>query len=169
MENPSKLLYLVRHAKSSWSDPGLSDEARPLNSRGEQDAPRMGAWLAQQALLPQHIVSSPARRARATAEIVATELRFDPAGIAIDPDIYFNGLQRMLAAIQRNDDHIDRLMMVGHNPVMTQLFRELTGEPLANMPTCAIAIIEFSMPSWGLVDTTPGRLLAYQTPKGLDA
>jgi len=167
MENPSKLLYLVRHAKSSWSDPGLSDQARPLNSRGEQDAPLMGAWLAGQAFLPQHIVSSPARRARSTAEIIATSLRFDPAGIAIDPDIYFNGLQRMFAAIQRNDDDIDRLMMVGHNPVMTQLFRELTGEPLDNMPTCAIAIIEFAAPSWGLIDTTPGHLLAFQTPKGL--
>lgn len=169
MTQPQKLLYLVRHAKSSWGDRSLSDEERPLNQRGERDAPRMGQWLSEQPDLPQHIVSSPARRAHSTAKILAQAVGMDPEAITIDPDIYFQGQRGMHSAIERSDDRIDRLMMVGHNPVMTGLFREFSGENLDNMPTCAIAIIRFSTTSWGLVDTTPGQLLAFQTPKRLKA
>lgn len=169
MEPPKKLLFLVRHAKSSWDDSTLGDEARPLNDRGQTDAPRMGRWLAEQPLQPQVIVSSPAQRARSTAKIIAASLGRKASEIVIDPDIYFRGLRGMLTAIERTDDSIDRLMLVGHNPVMTGLFSELSGEALDNMPTCAIAIIEFPMLSWGLTDTTPGSLLAYQTPKRLAA
>ncbi len=165
MTQAQKTLFLVRHAKSSWDDPTLSDEARPLNERGRHDAPLMGEWLAEQPLQPQQIVSSPARRAHSTAKILAAALGMDPEDIGIDPDIYFRGMRGMLAAIERSDDAVDRLMLVGHNPVMTGLFRELTGEPLDNLPTCAIAIIDFPMVSWGLVDSTPGRLVAYQTPR----
>ena len=167
MEESNKLLYLVRHAKSSWSNPSLDDAARPLNERGEYDAPRMGQWLAQQSAIPQQIVSSPARRAHSTAQIIAAELGIEPGEIDIEKAFYFTGQHGMLAAIERSDDSINRLMVVGHNPVMTELFRTLSGEPLDNMPTCAIAVIEFPMTSWGLLDTTPGLLLAFQTPKRL--
>ncbi len=166
--NPSgKILILVRHAKSSWDDPRLADVDRPLNRRGQHDAPAMGQWLAAREERPQRVISSPANRARSTAEHLVRAMDMDPDDILIDDELYFAGIHGMLRALERVDDTHDRVMMVGHNPVMTGLFNQLSGSRLANMPTCAIGIIRFDMPSWGLVDVTDGELLAYQTPKRL--
>jgi phosphohistidine phosphatase len=174
MATPQKTLFLVRHAKSSWDNRSLDDAQRPLNERGERDAPRMARWLAAQSPVPGHIISSPAVRAHTTAQHMADAL--SPAHgaaagalISIDQDLYFTGVHGMLRAVERADDQHEALMLVGHNPVMTDLFNQLTGEQLWNMPTCAVAMIGFSMASWGLVDSTAGVLLAYETPKSLRA
>ena len=163
----NKTLILVRHAKSSWNNPGLSDEERPLNTRGERDAPRMGDWLSATGIQPDLMVASPAQRARSTAVHIARALGRQDHSIVIDQQLYFTGVHGMLRAIEAVDDANVSLMMVGHNPVMTQLFNQLSGEQLSNMPTCGMGILTFDMPSWGLIDSTPGRLQAFQTPKGL--
>lgn len=163
-----KTLVLVRHAKSSWKDASLADIDRPLNKRGKRNVPEMGRWLSGQGAPPDAVVSSPANRALSTARVLANELGLEPSSIAVDEDIYFAGTDGMVRALERVDDDHDRVMMVGHNPVMTRLLNQLTGSDVWNMPTCAIAIIHFDMTSWGLVDSTPGRLVAYQTPKSLE-
>ncbi len=163
-----KILTLVRHAKSSWKDSSLADIDRPLNKRGRRDAPRMAEWLVAQGKPPELIVSSPANRALTTARVMAEALGQGPDDIQVEQDLYFAGTHGMLRALERVDDGFQRVMMVGHNPVMTQLLNQLTGADVWNMPTCAIAMIGFDMDSWGLVDCTAGELLAYQTPKLLD-
>ncbi len=167
MSQQGKILVLVRHAKSSWKDANLADIDRPLNTRGRRDAPAMGRWLLGQGTLPELILASPARRARATAEHLLSELGLAPANLVEDRDLYFEGSDGMVRALERVEDRFDRVMMVGHNPVMTRLLNQLTGGDVWNMPTCAMAIIRFDMPSWGLVGSTDGELLAYQTPKEL--
>ena len=167
MTTPSKTLILVRHAKSSWGDPSLGDEERPLNKRGHRDAPRMGQWMVERGLAPDLVISSPANRARTTAEYLAQSLAYAPDSIIIDRQLYFTGVHGMLRAIEAVDDGVGVLMMVGHNPVMTDVYNQLTGEQLWNLPTCGVGVIAFDMPSWGLVDSTSGRLLAHQTPKSL--
>jgi phosphohistidine phosphatase len=169
MASTRKTLILVRHAKSSWKDATLADIERPLNQRGRRNAPVMGEWLANQGAPPEIILSSPAARARATALCFAEALDFEPDGIEVEQDLYFAGTDGMLRALERVDDRHDRVMMVGHNPVMTSLVNQLTGGDLWNMPTSAVAVIGFDMESWGLVDVTPGVLLAYQAPKMLEA
>jgi phosphohistidine phosphatase len=168
MAQNRKTLFLVRHAKSSWRDASLADIERPLNARGERNAPLMAQWLAARDDPPQRIISSPATRALATAAFMGASLGIDPADIDVQQDLYFAGTGGMLRALERVDDDWDRVMMVGHNPVMTRLLNQLTGCDIWNMPTCAIAVIGFDMPSWGLVDSTGGDLLDYQTPKRLD-
>ncbi len=89
--------------------------------------------------------------------------------IEIEQDLYFAGTDGMIRTLERVDDRHGRVMMVGHNPVMTRLLNQLTGSDVWNMPTSAVAVIGFDMESWGLVDATEGKLLAYQTPKTLEA
>ncbi|MEM1410816.1 MAG: histidine phosphatase family protein [Pseudomonadota bacterium] len=163
-----KTLILVRHAKSSWKDASLADIDRPLNKRGRRNAPVMGRWLHEQGPGPDAVISSPANRALSTAQTIARELSFESEQIVIDEDLYFVGTDGMLRALERVDDRLGRVMMVGHNPVMTRLLNQLTGSDVWNMPTCAIAIIHFAMESWGLVDSTRGSLVAYQEPKSLE-
>ena len=161
-----KKLILVRHAKSSWDDPSLSDRERPLNKRGKRNAPVMGERLAASGHRPGLVISSPANRARTTAGIVAGALGIEADDLVIDDDLYFTGAAGMLGVLERVDDGFDSVMMVGHNPTMTHLVNSLSRAGLYNMPTCAIAVIGFDMESWGLVQSTDGELLAYGIPKG---
>lgn len=162
-----RTLTLVRHAKSSWNEPGLADIDRPLNQRGKRNAPEMAKWLVSQGEGPELILSSPANRALSTAKVMARALGHEAQTIQIEQEIYFAGIPGMLRTLERVDDGIRRVMMVGHNPVMTQWLNQLAAADIWNMPTCAIGIIGFDMDSWGLVDCTAGELLAYQTPKAL--
>ena len=168
MSPDRRTLTLVRHAKSSWKDAGLADMDRPLNKRGRRNAPLMADWLVSESEPPELILSSPANRALTTARVMAEAVGQEPGQIQVEQDFYFAGTQGMLRALERVDDGLRRVMMVGHNPVMTRLLNQLTGADVWNMPTCAIAVIGFHMDSWGLVDCTEGKLLAYQTPKLLD-
>jgi len=161
-----KILYLVRHAKSSWDDHSLADRDRPLNQRGQSSAPEMGRRLAEQGNLPDLIISSPAERAYATAKLIAKELDYAESEIVSDERLYFAGTGRMLDLLEGLDDRYQKVMIIGHNPAMTSLLNNLCDTPVENMPTCAIAVIGFNMASWSELDAEEGNLLAYDLPKG---
>ncbi len=161
-----KKLYLVRHAKSSWSDASLTDEQRPLNKRGRRSAPDMGRRLAEQDHRPDLIISSPANRALSTARIIAEELAYDESEIIIDERMYFSGSGSMLKLLEEIDDRFQSVMIVGHNPAMTSFFNMLCDASVDNMPTCAIAVIGYSMTTWSELRSADGNLLAYDFPKG---
>ena len=161
----SKLLYLVRHAKSSWSDPSLSDRDRPLNKRGRRSAPDMGRRLAAQGHLPELIVSSPAKRAFSTARKIAKELGYERSEIMTDESLYFSGTGGMLEFLENLDDGYQKVMIVGHNPAMTTLLNILSGSSIDNMPTCAVAVIDYPMACWSELRSIEGQLRAYDFPK----
>jgi phosphohistidine phosphatase len=168
MNTKQKILYLVRHAKSSWSDPSLSDRERPLNKRGRRSAPEMGRRMELHGHRPDLIISSPAKRANSTARKIAKELGIDVADIVTDEALYFSGggsTQRMLGGL---DDRYRKVMIVGHNPAMTGLMSTLGNTSIYNMPTCAIAVIGFDTRYWADLHSTDGELLAYDFPKGGD-
>ncbi len=119
MSTEQKVLYLVRHAKSSWNDASLSDMQRPLNKRGRRSAPEMGMRMVAQGHRPDLIISSPAKRARLTARKIARELGFDKSDIETDADLYFAGIRSMLNVLEVLDDDYQKVMIVGHNPSMT--------------------------------------------------
>lgn len=160
-----KTLYLVRHAKSSWSDLSLADRDRPLNKRGRRSAPDMGKRLAVKGHQPELIISSPARRAFSTAKKIAKELAFDKSEIVTDESLYFSGTRSMLNLLEGLDDHHQKVMIVGHNPAMTSLLNMLCDSSVDNMPTCAIAVIDFDMASWSGTRMTMGSLQDYDFPK----
>lgn len=141
-----KTLTLMRHAKSDWSDAGLSDKARPLNQRGLAAAPDMAARLAekwQQAGRPIGLISSDAVRARTTAEFVSQALG---QPLAIDKRLYpFVGAE-VAAVIAEQDDDLNHLMLFGHNPGISYLAAQL-GAPV-EMPTGAVVTMQFEVQSW---------------------
>lgn len=161
----SKTLFLVRHAKSSWSDPSLSDRDRPLNKRGRRSAPDMGGRLALKGHQPDLIIASPAKRARMTAKIIAKELGYPKSEIITDESMYFSGVGGMLTMLEGVDDRYQKVMIVGHNPAMTSLMNSLCDASVDNMPTCAVAVINYDMASWSELMSEEGRLLDYDFPK----
>jgi len=161
----SKTLFLVRHAKSSWSDPSLSDRDRPLNKRGRRSAPDMGGRLALKGHQPDLIISSPAKRARMTAKIIAKELGYDKSEIMTDERMYFSGVGGMLTLLEGVDDRYHKVMIVGHNPAMTSLMNSLCDASVDNMPTCAVAVIDYKMMSWSALRSIEGDLQDYDFPK----
>ncbi len=159
-----KQLYLVRHAKSSWSDTNLSDIQRPLNKRGLRNAPEMGRRLKISNVKPQLIISSPAKRAVLTAQFLAKAIDYETHHIVQDDRLYFEGHSSMLDIIRRTRATIHSLMLVGHNPEMTLWLNQLCGFQTDNMPTCAIASIQFDQ-KWCNVCNNSGFLNNYDFPK----
>ena len=166
MSTARKILYLVRHAKSSWKDPSLADRDRPLNKRGRRSAPDMGKRMAVQGHRPDIIVSSRAKRAISTARKIAKELGCDVSDIVTDEKLYFSGAGGMVSVLEGIDARYHKVMIVGHNPDMTSLMNTLGNTYVANMPTCAIAVIGFDMASWADLSSADGELLGYDFPKG---
>lgn len=160
-----KILYLNRHAKSSWSNPLLSDHDRPLNKRGERDAPFMGSVLRKKGILPDLIVSSPANRAYTTACIIAEKLGYPVGDIQKNKDLYFSGTSGMIDVIRSVADDVDSLMLFGHNPDFTATAEYLTGDYIENIPTCGNYCIQFNISSWKEIGEGNGKKVFFEYPK----
>lgn len=159
-----KILLIMRHAKSSWNDASLSDHDRPLNDRGAADAPRMGAALAERDLVPDHILTSSAVRARTTAELVAQNCPFD-GEIVVDRNLYHAGIDEFIDALQKAPDSADRVLLAGHNPSVSELVDFLTDIPEA-MATANIAVVRLGIDRWGELDhETEGELVEVLRPR----
>jgi len=159
-----KTLYLSRHAKSSWRDPGLSDIDRPLNKRGKRDAPFMGKLLAEKGINPDLIISSPAKRARATAKIIASELNYDKEKIIFDKNIYEGTGRRLLEIISEIKEKYNFVMLFGHNPGLTVLSNNLSDRFIDNIPTCGVVALEFNT-SWKEIELNSAGFLFFEYPK----
>jgi phosphohistidine phosphatase len=145
-----KTLFLIRHAKSSWDDPALADKDRPLNDRGKRDAPKVGERLAKAGAKPDLILSSPAKRALTTAEIIARRLGYKRKNIVVDDRLYAVESEVLLDVIRRLDDEADCVMLFGHNPELTELAHRLSAK-ISQMPTCAVAEFTFDVKSWSRI------------------
>ncbi|MCC6190939.1 MAG: histidine phosphatase family protein [Anaerolineales bacterium] len=141
-----KTLLIMRHAKSSWQDGGLADHERPLNKRGQRDAPRMGQLLLDNALEPEAILASTAMRARATAEAVAEALGFE-GEIGLERGFYSDAPEAYFDVVRRLPDGVDTALVIGHNPGLEDLLETLTGED-EHLPTAAIAQVRLPIASW---------------------
>ncbi|GAB5410128.1 MAG: histidine phosphatase family protein [Balneolaceae bacterium] len=152
-----KFILLLRHAKSSWSDPSLDDFDRPLAGRGIKDAPRMGKYLKKIGYKPEYIVSSPAQRARQTSLLCAEGMKQDENIIKWDKSLYFASSKKYVEAIQQTPNNVDRMMIVGHNPLMESTATVLSGgrESTAfRIPTAGLVCLESYAVRWQ--DVKPG-------------
>lgn len=160
-----KRLYLIRHAKSSWAEPGLRDFDRPLNDRGKSDAPFMGKRLAKYGIRPDLILASPAKRTRKTAERIAEAVGYPQADILYDQAIYEAEVPSLLHVLALVPASIVELFLVGHNYAITDLAEYLSGQSLGNIPTCGIVAVEFTEGSWAGLQAGSGRMLFFDFPK----
>lgn len=162
-----KTLLLLRHAKSSWSDPSLSDHQRPLNKRGRHDAPRIGRLIQHLGLEPQRIICSDAARTLATSRMVMEQTGWE-CPLTPTPDLYLAPPESYLQILHQMEDSIGCVMMVGHNPGIEATVELLTGE-LEFTPTGALAHIEFDAESWTHASLDGGaRLVDFYRPKEYD-
>lgn len=165
-------LLILRHAKSAWDTDALTDFDRPLAARGRQAAPRMGRWMLEQGLLPDHVVSSPAERARQTVLAACAELGFDPDRIHWDQRIYHGSAASMLDVLRECPDTASRVLIAGHNPGLETLLIHLCGSGVhiprdgKLLPTAALAQLEINA-SWGELQQGSARLLSIKRARSL--
>lgn len=159
-----KKLFIVRHAKSSWDDPDLDDFDRPLNKRGKRNAPEIGKRMAMRGVKPDLIISSPAKRAAATARRIAEEISYSKSKINKEEKFYHGTIKDVISVVQKLDDHIGTLMIFGHNPGWTDLANFLSGADIYNIPTCGVVEIDFDFDSWKMIGSSKGKLVKFDYP-----
>ena len=141
-----RTLLLMRHAKSSWDNPAMSDHERPLNDRGQLSAPLMGEWLRAQKLVPDLIVCSDARRTRETADLLAPACGFRDK-VVITPELYLATVPTWRKVLRSLPGTAHRVLCIGHNPGLEELLHEATGR-LQEMKTASIAQLDLDLPHW---------------------
>src|SRR2546423_3333864 len=143
-----KTLLLIRHAKSSWDQPGVDDFDRPLNERGKKDAPEMAKRLKDKKIHIDLFVSSPAKRARRTARFFAKEWDVKKDEIKLVDGLYMAGPSAFLKAIEDLDNKKDSVALFAHNPGITELANLLTNVHIDDMPTCSVFAVQADTNSW---------------------
>jgi phosphohistidine phosphatase len=170
-----KTLLLLRHAKSSWDDPGVADADRPLTARGHKAASRMGRLIAQRGLSPDLILCSTARRARETCDSVAPELTSDP-DLRFEDQLYMADPATLLHLVQHLPDNAHATLVIGHNPGLERFAARLTGVAAGNalqrmagkFPTAALAVFRFDIRRWRDVGLARGRLEDFVAPREVE-
>lgn len=160
-----KHLLIIRHAKSSWSDPALSDFDRPLNERGKQDAPQMAQRLLARSITIDAFISSPAKRAKKTAALFAAAYEADKDKITLIPELYHAGPANFFEAIAQAPDQAATIAVFSHNPGITEFVNLLTEVRIDDMPTCAIFGVQVDTQSWAHFKEAPKTFWFFDYPK----
>ena len=158
-----KRLFIIRHAKSSWKDTSISDFNRPLNKRGQENAPMMGERLKKRGIKPDIILSSPALRAKTTAEIIAKKVNYKKE-IVLNEDIYASMDMILHKIIKKTDDKNETLFIFGHNPDLEMLVEKYVSFH-EDLVTCGVVEIEFDCKSWKDISRKNAKLISYDYPK----
>lgn len=158
-----KKLYIIRHAKSSWKNPTLDDFERPLSKRGKKDAPFMAKILQQKGVMPDIIISSPALRAKTTAELIAKELNFKKQ-ITYNSKLYEADTDNIFDTILTIDESCNIVFLIGHNPGFN-MFVETLVNFKKNIPTCGIVELEIDSEYFKDISSKCTKLLSFDFPK----
>ena len=164
-EAATKTLTILRHAKSSWKDTSLADHDRPLNKRGERDLPVMASRVQQAGIRPSLILTSPATRAWTTARGIAQGISYPVEFLQRDERLYHAGTRRILDVLAEQDTGFNSVMVVGHNPGLTDFANHFLPGITDNIPTCGFVALTIETEDWDLRGTAPADLLMFDYPK----
>ncbi|WP_020409752.1 SixA phosphatase family protein [Hahella ganghwensis] len=165
----TKTLTLIRHAKSSWSDPNLPDRQRPLNKRGIRDLAKMNHLLSHMHLQPDLVLCSTAKRTLETMEGLKSALAVDEDNLKFVEHLYEADASQLISEIILRPDAVEHLALIGHNPGLTDLLNQLCGIHFSNLATCAIAQMRFDCVHWSEITQQQGILQLLISPKAVDA
>ena len=160
-----KTLYLIRHAKSSWDDPSLDDFSRPLNERGEKDAPRMGKRLKEKEITVDLMISSPAKRALKTCKAIAKVLDYPKEKIQEEKRLYHASDAHILSVLRGIKEPHNVVMIFGHNPGLTEFANLLFNQAILNIPTAGIVAGKIDIDTWKELKFGSGKMLFFDFPK----
>ena len=170
-----KKIILMRHAKSSWSNPGHSDKERPLNNRGQRAAALMGGWLAKSGLHPEHAIVSSSRRTQETWQAMAPLIEPLTCGPAVEDALYLAGPETMLDLLRATPDAASSVLMIAHQPGTGALTQLLSGDDIcarcsrafSHFPTAAVAVLEADIRDWPDLDFGAAAFRGFTCPKDL--
>tara|TARA_B100001109_G_scaffold28416_1_gene21737 strand:+ start:425 stop:913 length:489 start_codon:yes stop_codon:yes gene_type:complete len=159
-----KEIYILRHAKSSWSNKNLSDFERPLAKRGIRDAKKVGNYGKINQIKISKVLCSKARRAKETFDIVADDFSFKIDDAAYTDDLYYGKYNQILSFLKKINDKYMNILIIGHNPMLHILIESLTDKDIAKFSTCNLAIISHS-DKWNMIDNGKCSLESIIRPK----
>jgi phosphohistidine phosphatase len=159
-----KTLYLIRHAKSGWSQPNISDFERNLSKRGKKDVNTIGSYLALRGINPDLILSSCALRAQETTDLLSKKMDFNGVKYYLE-ELYLTSMDAIKEIIMIQDDNVESMFVIGHNPQLHELANSLTHEHISKFPSLGVVAIEFDIESWNEVDSVKGKLDFFIFPK----
>jgi phosphohistidine phosphatase len=159
-----KTLLLVRHAKSSWDQPGLTDFERPLNERGKRDAPEMGRRMKERIAIDL-FVSSPAKRAKKTAKIFAEAYGVDKEDILFIEELYSASPDTFAEVVASIQDKYNTIAVFSHNPGITDYANSLTNTRIDNIPTSAVFAVQAHTDNWKDFAAAEKTFLFFDFPK----
>lgn len=160
-----KTLIITRHAKSDWSNLYLKDFDRELNERGLRDAPMMGKRLLNRNIQLELIVSSTAKRAAQTAKLIAKEINYSSSNIQWEETLYHAPSAIIQETIFGISNDLNAIMIVCHNPGITDFVNIITNNMIDDMPTCGMCALQFDIEKWEDLPTAKTQLLFYDFPK----
>lgn len=160
-----KTLILVRHAKSSWDESGLSDSERPLNERGKKDAPDMAKRLRKKGLTIDRLVSSPAERAFRTARYFSKEFDIKKGDIQVEKSLYGALPSQFEQVVALLSDRDNTVLLFSHNPGITDFANTLTNVRTDNIPTCGVFAVQAEVDSWSDFAKAEKKFLFFDYPK----
>lgn len=158
-------LTLLRHAKSSWDHPGLSDHDRPLNERGKRDAPEMGRRLKARGIRPSLLLASTAKRTTQTAKLVAKAIGFPTEFIQRERTLYHASPDEIMRVVCAQDPAFQHVLVIGHNPGISELANRLSDGIVGNMPTAAMITLEADVDDWHGFGFAAKKIIGYDYPK----
>jgi len=160
-----KRLTLLRHAKSSHDDLSLTDRERPLNKRGERDAPLMAQRLLDRGARPSLILTSPAQRARQTARLMAQNISYPIEFVQGEEELYLASPDALLDVVGRQDNGFNDIVICAHNPGITQLANRLGQASIDNVPTCGVVVLEAAIENWAELRGARCELIHFDFPR----
>ncbi|WPP50252.1 SixA phosphatase family protein [Catalinimonas niigatensis] len=162
-----KNLFLVRHAESSEAVAGIKDIERELTAKGYRDAPRLGRYLFELNIHPDAMFSSNAQRARATAELMAEQLKYEIHKIEFSEDLYNASVRTLLRIINEAKDDWHTLIIIAHNPAVSYLAEYLSREAIGNIVPGGVVNLTFEIEGWKEVSEGTGKLLSTIDPENI--
>lgn len=160
-----KRLWILRHTKSSWDQPGLADHDRPLAPRGEKAGRRIARWAETNDVRPDLVICSTAVRAQATLELVRPGLGH-PAE-RVDRRLYHASVDDVLELVAAEDDALAGILLIGHNPTLHELAMVLAPPGPDTFPTGALAGLQLEIETWRELRPACGRIDAFVVPRSL--
>ncbi len=159
-----KNLYLLRHARAEEKASGQQDIERMLNSKGLQNATRMGINFNQKKIQFDLIITSPAERAKTTASLIAEQIKYDTGRIHENAEIYEASIRTLLRAINQLKEEWNTILLVGHNPSISYLSEYVSNGEIGDMTTCGVSHIQFKKLEWKEITESSGQLVSYEYP-----
>ncbi len=160
-----KTLYIVRHAKSSWDFPALPDHDRPLLEKGKKRTKKVIDFLLKQEIELDFIISSSALRARETAIYITKALSVSPDLIKLDPSLYYADNEKIFDQFLDLNDSYKSIMLVGHNPALTNFVNNWLKPPIDWLPTSAVVALQFEAERWEDIRFAPAEVKFVVFPK----